>query len=39
LYETIRANKPLAITPASVRRVMWLIEECHRLCPIPQEIQ
>ncbi|GIV80235.1 MAG: hypothetical protein KatS3mg050_4629 [Litorilinea sp.] len=39
LYATIREGKPLAITPESVRRVMWLQEECHRLCPLPQEIE
>ncbi|MCX6046935.1 MAG: Gfo/Idh/MocA family oxidoreductase [Chloroflexi bacterium] len=39
LHETIRSGKPLAITPQSVRRVMWLTEECHRLCPLPQEVE
>lgn len=38
LYETIRNGQPLAITPQSVRRVMWLIEECHRLCPLAQGV-
>lgn len=38
LYETIRHGAPLAITPQSVRRVIWLQEECHRLCPLPQGI-
>lgn len=38
LYETIRRGAPLAITPQSVRRVIWLQEECHRLCPLTQEI-
>jgi predicted dehydrogenase len=38
LYATIRHGQPLAITPASVRRVMWVQEECHRLCPLAQEI-
>jgi predicted dehydrogenase len=38
LFATIRQGKPLAITPQSVRRVMWLIEECHRLNPMSQEI-
>ncbi|MCL4862016.1 MAG: Gfo/Idh/MocA family oxidoreductase, partial [Caldilineaceae bacterium] len=28
LYETIRHGAPLAITPQSVRRVIWLQEEC-----------
>lgn len=31
LYATIRNGAPLAITPESVRRVIWLQEECHRL--------
>ncbi len=38
LYETIRHGAPLAITPQSVRRVIWLQEECHRLCPLTQGI-
>lgn len=38
LCATIRHGAPLAITAQSVRRVMWLIEECHRLCPLAQEI-
>ena len=38
LYGTLREGKPLAITPQSVRRVMWLQEECHRLNPMTQEI-
>ncbi len=38
LYATIRDGKPLAITPQSVRRVIWLQEECHRLNPLTQEI-
>jgi predicted dehydrogenase len=37
LFATIRQGAPLAITPASVRRVMWLQEECHRLAPLPVE--
>ncbi|MCC6456546.1 MAG: Gfo/Idh/MocA family oxidoreductase [Caldilineaceae bacterium] len=34
LYATIREGAPLAITPESVRRTMWLQEECHRLAPL-----
>jgi hypothetical protein len=34
LYATVREGKALAITPESVRRVMWLTEECHRLSPL-----
>jgi scyllo-inositol 2-dehydrogenase (NADP+) len=37
LYATIREGAPLAITPESVRRTMWLQEECHRLAPLPRE--
>jgi len=39
LHTTIRHGQPLAITPQSVRRVIWLLEECHRLCPLAQEIE
>jgi predicted dehydrogenase len=38
LYETVRNGAPLAVTPQSVRRVIWLQEECHRLCPLAREI-
>lgn len=38
LYATIRHAAPLAITPQSVRRVMWLQEECHRRVPLDQFI-
>lgn len=38
LFATIRQGAPLAITPESVRRVIWLQEECHRLNPLSQEI-
>jgi len=34
LYETIRHGAPLAITPESARRVVWLQETCHRLSPL-----
>jgi hypothetical protein len=37
LYATIRLGAPLAITPQSVRRTMWLQEECHRLAPLSRE--
>jgi predicted dehydrogenase len=30
LYESIRAGSPLPVTAASVRRVVWVMEECHR---------
>ncbi|MCM8819138.1 MAG: Gfo/Idh/MocA family oxidoreductase [Candidatus Omnitrophica bacterium] len=33
-FETIRNNKPLKITPESVRRVMWVIEKCHKIAGI-----
>ena len=38
LFGTIRQGTPLAITPESVRRVIWLQERCHELSPIPQEV-
>jgi len=31
LYDTLRNNAFLAITPESARRVMWAIERCHHL--------
>jgi predicted dehydrogenase len=34
LYATIREGAPLVITAQSVRRVIWLQEECHRLSPL-----
>jgi scyllo-inositol 2-dehydrogenase (NADP+) len=37
LHATLRRGAPLAITPESVRRVMWLQEECHRLAPLSKE--
>ena len=38
LFATIRGDKPLVITPESVRRVIWLQEECHRQNPLTQTI-
>jgi predicted dehydrogenase len=38
LFATIRHGAPLAITPESVRRVIWLQEECHRQNPLAQTI-
>ena len=29
LYNTLRHGAPLAVTPESVRRVMWVIERCY----------
>ena len=34
LYETLKNNAPLAITPESARRVMWVIERCHKIAGI-----
>ncbi|MBI4243359.1 MAG: Gfo/Idh/MocA family oxidoreductase [Planctomycetes bacterium] len=34
LYNTIRKNAALAITPESARRVMWVSERCRQLCPV-----
>ena len=31
LYNTLKKKKPLFITPESARKVMWVIEKCHRL--------
>lgn len=38
LFTAIRSNQPPAITPESVRRVIWLQEECHRQSPLAQTI-
>lgn len=38
LFATIRGTQSLVITPESVRRVIWLQEECHRQNPLPQTI-
>ena len=34
LYATLRAGAPLMITADSVRRVIWLQQECHRGSPL-----
>jgi scyllo-inositol 2-dehydrogenase (NADP+) len=34
LFTSIREGKPPAITAESVRRVVWVLEECRRLSPI-----
>jgi len=34
LYQTLRNDAPLFVTPESVRRVIWLLEECRRLSPV-----
>lgn len=34
LYATIRAGAPLVVTPQSVRRVIWLLEQCRLLSPV-----
>ena len=34
LHGTICHGAPLAVTPESVRRVMWVLEECHELSPV-----
>lgn len=34
LYATIREGAPLVVTPQSVRRLTWLLEECRRLSPV-----
>jgi predicted dehydrogenase len=30
LFQTIRAAKPLVITPQSIRRLIWVIEQCRK---------
>ncbi len=34
LYAAIREEKPLAITPESVRRQMAILQKCHELSPV-----
>ncbi len=34
LYDTLRNNAPLKITPESIRRQIAVLQHCHRLCPI-----
>jgi len=34
LYRTLREGAPLVITPESVRRLVAVLEECHRQCPL-----
>ena len=34
LYKTLRNGEPLVITPQSVRRVIWLLEECRKQSPV-----
>lgn len=34
LFDTIRGDSPLTVTPEQIRRVMWLQEEAHRLSPL-----
>jgi len=34
LFDTIRQGRPLAVTPESVRKVMLVLEQCHRLAPV-----
>ena len=34
LYETLRHGAPLAVSPEMVRRVMWIVEKCFKLCGI-----
>ena len=38
LFQAIRLDGAVPITPQSVRRVIWLQEKCHELSPLPQEI-
>ena len=34
LYKTIRHRKPLTVTPDSVRRQIWVLEQCRKQAPI-----
>lgn len=34
LYETIKKDRPLSITPESVRKQIWVLDECRRLAPV-----
>ena len=34
LYATLREGAPLAVTPASIRRQIALLEKCRELCPL-----
>ncbi|MCD6291373.1 MAG: Gfo/Idh/MocA family oxidoreductase [Anaerolineae bacterium] len=34
LYETLRHGAPLAVTPESARRVMWVIQQAMEKCPV-----
>jgi predicted dehydrogenase len=34
LYKTIRQGAPLVITAQSVRKVIWIMEQCRRLSPV-----
>ena len=39
MFATIRSGAPLVITPQSVRRVIWLQEEAHRLAPLDRKFE
>ncbi|GIX05841.1 MAG: hypothetical protein KatS3mg115_0244 [Candidatus Poribacteria bacterium] len=34
LYRTLREGAPLAITPESVRKQMWILQRCRELAPV-----
>jgi len=34
LYATLRQGAPVPVTAESARRVMWVIEQCHKQCPL-----
>jgi predicted dehydrogenase len=34
LYDTLRRRKPLVVTPESVRRQMWVLDQCRRQAPV-----
>lgn len=34
MYKTVREGAPVAVTPQSVRRLIYVLEKCHALCPM-----
>ena len=34
VYRAIREKAPVAVTPESVRRVIWVLETCHKISPV-----
>lgn len=36
VYAALTRGEPLIVTPAQVRRLVTVFEECHRQCPLPR---